>query len=238
MLALILNYKPNKKRIKKLFNLLIQVDSFSEIRILQNETSEAHFTSHANDNIHADMHFLPKVLSRAEKSIYHKHYLALQHASNCLSPSLILEDDVLFNPIMLNNFLESLHLESFDFIYFGTGMHPPKQFFSLDKIGDSYLHKVSGIHKTKCADSILVSPKGAKKFIEYINATGSYLPIDFDMSRVFYYANDFNVYWLEPGITLQGSQKGLYNSTIQKTSKHHISFLLSRLKAMLLITKF
>ena len=236
MLAFILNYKPNKSRIKRLSNLLFNVSVISEIRILSNESSNARFTLKAIDQLQSgETHYSPKELSTAEKSIYHKHYLALQYASQCQQPSLILEDDVIFDPAHLSFFLDTLPSFHFDFIFFGTGIRPPKRFYSLENSGDSRFFKVSGIYQTKCADSIIVSPSGAKKLLEYIDKTGSYLPIDVDMSRVFFFAKTFDVLWLEPGITFQGSQQGLYMSTIQKNTSRRMFSLLKRLKALLLM---
>ena len=68
---------------------------------------------------------------------------------------------------------------------------------------------------TRCTDSYIVSNKCAKQLCNYI-ANLQYkinLPIDWWLNLADTH-NNFNIYWAEPTIVTQGSQNGIYKSSL------------------------
>ena len=61
---------------------------------------------------------------------------------------------------------------------------------------------------------MLVHPRAAKKFLNDVQSTGAYLPIDWELNYRFLKL-DMNVYWHEPGLVVQGSELGIYKSEIR-----------------------
>jgi hypothetical protein len=68
---------------------------------------------------------------------------------------------------------------------------------------------------SRCSDSYLVSKKCAKQLCDYIANTTKKIgsPIDFWLNEAGR-DNNFNVYWAEPTIVTQGSQNGLYATSL------------------------
>ena len=151
-------------------------------------------------------------LSRALKSLTFKHYkMLLNRSRNANEFALVLENDIIFT----NNFKKQLthNLENtpgyWDLIFIGDGcnLHIDNQHITTDKIAYHKCHPA-----TKCTDSFLITKKAATKilstFFPYV------LPIDFQLNYQLF-VHDMVVYWWEPTLITQGSQCGLYPSTMR-----------------------
>ena len=162
--------------------------------------------------------YIPRRLRTQEKSVFYKHAYAIKDIAerNALG-GVILEDDVVVNNTAFHKFLYTLRnteiLKNYDIVYFGNGAHEPSP------CGTSKLSIVTPdhtLHKSKCADSYVVSKDAAIKISQDYVDYPPFLPVDWDMSlRI--ERNSLKVGWLQPGITFQGSQHGMFKSLIQNT---------------------
>ena len=130
--------------------------------------------------------------------------------------SIILEDDV----IIPNKFDEKIDEiisktpSDFEFIFFGNS-------FSLEILDNANLSKSIKINdriykkepgKTRCVDAYIVKKESAKKILNEIKEI--VLPFDLELNYFFKNMNTI-VYWYHPGIIFQGSQMGIYKSSIR-----------------------
>lgn len=152
-------------------------------------------------------------LRKAEISVFKKHYYALYEISNyknCFG--FIFEDDVLFtSPTDFQVFWLRVHntgfLNNYDIIFFGNGSHI--------EVNDSGVIEPNHTwHKSKCADSYLIKPSAAKDILLDYVMFPPFMPYDWDLS---FRINRLNlkVAWIQPGLTCQGSQTGIFKSLIQ-----------------------
>lgn len=162
--------------------------------------------------------YVPRQIKPAEKSVFYKHAYAIREISkNNRLGGMILEDDVVINNVGFHKLLYNLQhksiLDEYDIIYFGDGAHIPKPFQGGNSGITCPDHT---LHKSKCADSYVVSQRAAikihKDYIDY----PPFLPVDWDMSLRILRQN-LRVGWLHPAITYQGSQSGIFKSLIQHT---------------------
>jgi GR25 family glycosyltransferase involved in LPS biosynthesis len=172
-----------------------------------NESSFLVFSSEEDRASLLPVDFPRKKLSIPEMSLCHKHYYSYSCISKTDTSALILEDDVYFDPTNLDEFVLGLEKEQapYDFIFFGTGCN-------LSMRGTGLLLNENRL-RAKCTDSYVVTPKGAKALLSSVEKEGVHLPIDWDLNYRFLKLNS-KVYWLEPGITSQGSQDGTYVSLV------------------------
>lgn len=122
---------------------------------------------------------------------------------------LFLEDDVVFN----EDFVEKFNLyfkntpDDWDAIYFGSGAGlKPSNVTNLVNVYKKE-HPAS-----RCADTILMKTKTIK------DLASTWFPFnlaaDWELGYQHYFHNH-NIYWWEPSLTAQGSQNGLFESSIQ-----------------------
>ena len=162
--------------------------------------------------------YVPRKLRAAEKSVFYKHAYAIRNIANRdTSGGIILEDDVVVENTAFHKFLYNLRntniLEDYDLVYFGNGAHEqnPSDTGVLGIVKPNHT-----LHKSKCADSYVVSKKAAVRITQDYMHYPPFLPVDWDMSlRIMRYG--LRVGWLQPGITFQGSQRGMFRSLIQDT---------------------
>jgi hypothetical protein len=148
--------------------------------------------------------------------------IAIKHISawrkiveNNIAVSLIFEDDVIFEDDFVTRFNSYLAETptDWDLVFIGSGCG-----LRIDKEDGKRVYKKSN-PSTKCADSYLITYSAAKKILEGIAPFT--LPVDHELNYWLHYY-DLNVYWWEPPIARQGSQTGIYKSTLdlpqQRTS--------------------
>jgi len=149
-------------------------------------------------------------------SLHLKHNYVYKLISENYDNALIFEDDVIltdnFNEI-LNKYMTELP-NDYDMLFIGDGckMHIEKNKLIQNKnIYEKSLYPGS----SRCSDSYIISKKCAIKLCEYISNLEHKikLPIDWWLS-VAARDNNFKVYWAEPTIVTQGSQNGLFKSSL------------------------
>jgi GR25 family glycosyltransferase involved in LPS biosynthesis len=197
-----------KDRLNNILILLTQCNFVEDIEIITNENSSVVFSSENERSSILLSDFPNKNLTDREKSIFHKQYKILEKISNQSEPGLVFEDDVFFDPLVLDNFISNLKNAplNWDFIFFGTGCN-------LSIEGQNFV-KCTKKLKSKCADSMLITPIAASNILKDIKENKAHFAYDWDLNYRFIKLN-MNIYWYEPGITFQGSQNNIYKSEIQ-----------------------
>jgi len=152
--------------------------------------------------------FPPRLLSLAEHSLLHKHYVALRICSHSRKPLLILEDDAYLHPQarldLLTQHIDTLGASVGFTNLVATGWH--KSFSSA-----SYFKRL-GISRTNTTCAYVLSPDCARVILEAFFPYS--LPIDFHYQYLFFKLG-------LPGFTVaadffvNGSSSGLMPSTIQ-----------------------
>jgi len=159
------------------------------------------------------LNYAVRPLRQSEKSVFQKHYQALNDISSYKNRfGFIFEDDVMFTSskdfqILWHRVNSSLYLDKYDIVFFGSGAHVAINESGIVEPNHTW-------HKSKCADSYLVKPSTAKRILlDYIQFP-PFLPYDWDLS---FRINrlGLKVAWIQPGLTCQGSQTGLFPSLIQ-----------------------
>lgn len=160
-----------------------------------------------------DLKIFNNNLRDSEKSLTLKHINIYKEISNSnFDYALIFEDDVFlendFNNI-LNKYITLLP-NDWDMLFIGNGCN----LHVNDIIKDKFIYKKDSKNSyTRCTDSYLISKKCATKITNYIDNLHNlnkfpyiHSPIDFLLNDILKNINA-NVYWCEPTIVSQGSQK-------------------------------
>jgi glycosyl transferase family 25 len=141
------------------------------------------------------------------------HFYAYKQIAEKYEYALIFEDDVILSA-NFSSILEKYMAElptSFDMLFIGDGCrHHSENITPLQHIyyrGDKFA--------SRCSDSYIVSNKCARKICTYIDTLPKQidLPIDLWLNDAAS-DNSFAIYWAEPTIVTQGSQNGLFRSSI------------------------
>jgi len=206
----------SEDRLLSIFSQLGRIPGIDCVHVVTTErTSICQFDeSSCGDMLSERLGFQPRPLRNPEKSVFAKHLLALSIAtSSKIESIMILEDDVFFHlGKMRKLLLKTLICESpltYDIVFFGNGVHVPHPQSPVGLFEPDHT-----IHKSKCADSYLVTQKAAEKILSDIREQKPFMPYDWDLSYRIARLG-LRVAWLEPGITWQGSQTGAFQSQIQ-----------------------
>lgn len=154
---------------------------------------------------------------KAIMSLFLKHQHVYKQITEKYEHVLILEDDV----ILCNNFMNVLYSyynqlpNDYDMLFIGDGCNLHIDSNKIIPNVNIYKKDVSKENSSKCTDSFIISKRCANKLCEYANNLQKKinLPIDWWLNIVARETN-CNVYWAEPTIVTQGSQRGIYNSSI------------------------
>lgn len=152
----------------------------------------------------------PRLLNLAEISLTIKHFEVLKKiAKSSDNYAIVLEDDVIFDKNFINLY-EKYMLQtpnSFDVIFMGSGASLKPKNIESNKFVYLKNHPAS-----KCADSYIITKKAATNIVK------TYSPFnicsDYELAYQMYYHNQ-EVYWWEPAIVIQGSETGLFKSTLR-----------------------
>lgn len=154
----------------------------------------------------------PRILNMAELSLTIKFFYVYEQIANGPDEvALVFEDDVVLDVDFKEKFNEYYKQtpEDYDAVFMGTGCKgnlKPKNYNNSQKV---YLkdHPAS-----KCLDSFLITKKACQDIIK------TYMPFssvsDWEIAYQFSLHNH-KVYWWEPGIVKQGSEYGVFNSTLR-----------------------
>ncbi len=216
----VVHYKPLAERYKNISDLLRTVDLISSVSYMTREPNPSDFFCSPFDIAKSfyPPDYVPRELRPSELSVFVKHVDALRFISGLTysdSHSIILEDDVIVDPAKLKAFIRNLiacsYSSMYDLLFFGTGAHIPP---SSSSPCESIIVPTHTYHKSKCADSYAITPNAAKKILASHAKLPLFMPYDWDMNLRINHL-DLRVGWLHPGITVQGSQNGIYQSSIQ-----------------------
>ena len=105
------------------------------------------------------------------------------------------------------------------FIGDGCGSHIPKNRLKKDQfiyLKDNLPSTNGGLGATRCLDSYLITKKCAQKIVEKLKLPNYTIlcPADHWLNHVIR-NNNFDVYWCEPTIVTQGSEKNVFSSSIR-----------------------
>ena len=156
------------------------------------------------------LHNPPRALNPAEISLTTKWGKVLQIVGKGSDEySIIFEDDVILQDNFSDLFFAYLNdtPNDWDVVYMGNGgnLHPPD--IKKNKLAYKMNHPAS-----RCTDSILIKKESAAKIAE------DYFPFDLccDWEIGYHQAkHNLNVYWWEPTLCKQGSETGLFKSTLR-----------------------
>jgi GR25 family glycosyltransferase involved in LPS biosynthesis len=153
-----------------------------------------------------------RILNKGEISCVFKHKLAIEKISKeCDNYGVVFEDDVVFVEDFIEKFNKFLDLtpDDWDAIFIGScaGLRVNPQFVKEDVFTYKVDHPAS-----KGGDSYLLKRDLAEKISgtmdKFVTAA------DWELSYQFKLHNA-NVYWWEPPLVVQGSEIGLYKSTLR-----------------------
>ena len=122
---------------------------------------------------------------------------------------IIFEDDV----VLCEDFEKHLHEylsqtpNDWDAIYFGSGCNLKPKNVNADTRSYKMEHPCS-----RCADSIIIKKKAIQELAD--TWFPFHLVSDWEIGYQ-HYLHNHNVYWWEPSLVVQGSQCGLYKSTLR-----------------------
>ena len=153
-----------------------------------------------------------RVLNMAEISCTFKHRLAIQKiAEECPNHGLIFEDDAILVPNFVSQFNQFLQTTPDDWgaIFMGccAKLRVPKHLQKPNQ--NAYL---MGHPASRGGDSYLLKNDTAKKIASTMD---TFVTIsDWELGYQIY-KHDINTYWWEPPLVVQGSENGLYKSTLR-----------------------
>jgi glycosyl transferase family 25 len=132
---------------------------------------------------------------------------------------LVLEDDVLFSKKtldILTQLASELETVETDFVISlgnAANMYTPKKELKEGKL----LYRNI---ENRAADSFLISKEAVQKRLQWLEKNTTTLPADHMYNLIDNEVGN-HIYWLEPTIVTQGSQAGLFTSSIQKAKPFH-----------------
>jgi len=181
-------------------------------------------SNHGKENLTFDERKMFKNISDGEISVALHHIECYKRiVEESIDYALIVEDDI----VVCNNFREILesyikelpyHWDML-FIGDGCGLHidknlliPEKHIYEKNNVNNGKTHEGA----TRCLDSYLISNKCANIITEKLKLLNYTIlaPADLWMNCVIR-NNNFNVYWAEPTIVTQGSEKGIFKSSLR-----------------------
>jgi|TARA_R110000851_G_scaffold78423_1_gene173021 GR25 family glycosyltransferase involved in LPS biosynthesis len=151
-------------------------------------------------------------MSRAEISCTIKHYHAIKKlGEECVEHGLILEDDVVFCDNFVGRFNSYLKKtpDDWDAIFMGSCCELETSSYEQRSEEQIAFHKEHPA--SKCADAYLLRAELAQK----ISTTMKPFVVISDWELACQLAeHDAKVYWWEPALIHQGSESGLFNTTL------------------------
>jgi len=150
-------------------------------------------------------------MSKAEISCTIKHYEAIKRLGNeCSNHGLIFEDDVVFpfNFVSMFNSYPKQTPDDWDAIFMGSCCEMK---IAPQNHGEKQVAFLKSHPATKCADAYLLRTNLAKKITQTMKpfVVISDWELACQLSQ-----HDANVYWWEPALISQGTETGLFNTTL------------------------
>lgn len=151
-------------------------------------------------------------LNLAEISLTIKHcYMMEKISQECNEYALVLEDDVIFKDNFTNLFNQYLEKtpKDWDVIFLGNCCNLR---ICRDKIIEGQIAYLKEHPASKCTDSFLIKKDLAKKLSKTMKPFRTIC--DWEYSYQFL-LHDAKVYWWEPPLISQGSETGLFKTTLR-----------------------
>ena len=105
--------------------------------------------------------------------------------------------------------------DNWDMLFIGNGcnLHIPNEMLVKKK---NIYKRSNSLGATRCLDSYLITKKCANIILEKLKLPNYTIlcPVDHWLNHVIK-NNNFNVYWAEPTIVTQGSERGFYKSSLR-----------------------
>lgn len=224
MKAYVIHMKQSVDRIAAIIGLLCRCKQIEDVEIIMSESSCLKFCP----NPLASLMGFPRGILPSQESLYHKQFRALEKIAKGGEPSIIVEDDVDFDPDKMDEFIASIPSipEGWGFVFFGVGLPghredgPSNVSFSgcinSSTLGSRPLKTLNATQfiktgKSNCTDSMLVHHKAAEVISGDLRVNGAHYVTDWDLNYRFI-KHSIDVYWRVPGLTQQGSMSGKYKS--------------------------
>ena len=206
------------------YDKLIERKKVISIQLNKFKLAHEFISNHGKESLTLDERKMFRNISDGEMSVALHHIECYKRiVQESIDYALILEDDI----FICNNFREILaryikELPSdWDMLFIGDGcgLHieknvliPEKHIYKKNNVNNGQTHEGA----TRCLDSYLISNKCAKIITEKLKLPNYTIlvPTDLWMNCVIR-NNNFNVYWAEPTIVTQGSEKGFYKSSLR-----------------------
>lgn len=155
-------------------------------------------------------------LSNGEISLFINHVECLRKICSTYTEGLFLifESDIFFHTNFITKIQEVIALGStvdWDIINIGEGNGYDKPHGHIKPHLAIYPEK-----RNRCAEGILWTYKGIRKFLEYYDKTLDIDgPYDTKIDVFSEYVGDFNIYWAHPALVYQGSIRNIYKSQLR-----------------------
>lgn len=186
-------------------------DSLTEEDISSSYIISEDYYSKTLAKVYPDTHF--RQMHLGEVSCVFKHRLALSKiGAECKEFGFIIEDDIITEEDFdkhFNNFLSKTP-DDWDAIFMGSccGLNVSgNKDFNADEVAYFKSHPA-----TRCADAYLIKKDMARK----IHNSMSNFVIAYDWELAYHlYLHNAKVYWWEPSLIAQGSERGLFRSSLR-----------------------
>ncbi len=149
------------------------------------------------------------------------HFTVYKNVMEKYNYAVIFEDDVILCDkfsALLNEYLSQLS-EDYDILFIGDccNLHIPQEMLVPNTNIYEKSHEKTdwgGDGASRCTDSYIISNKGATLLYTYLRKLKHKINVPFDwFLNVAIRELDLRVYWAEPTIVTQGSQRGLFPSS-------------------------
>jgi len=206
------------------YDKLIERKKFITKQLNKHNFDFEFISNHGKENLTLDERKMFRNISDCEISVALHHIECYKRiVKENIDYALIVEDDI----VVCNNFREILESyinelpSDWDMLFIGDGcgLHidnnlliPNKHIYKKNNVNNGRIHEGA----TRCLDSYLISNKCAIIITEKLKLPNYTIlvPADLWMNCVVR-NNNFNVYWAEPTIVTQGSEKGIFKSTLR-----------------------
>jgi GR25 family glycosyltransferase involved in LPS biosynthesis len=206
------------------YDKLIKRKIYMNYQLKNNNLVCEYVSNYGKDKLTQQDRKMFRNISDSEISVCLHHIECFKRIANdTYDYALILEDDALLCnnfKIILDKYISELP-ENWDMLFIGDGCNLHISNYLLRENVNIYLKdnnesKQGGLGATRCLDSYLITKKCAQKIIEKLKLPNYTIlcPADHWLNHVIR-NNNFNVYWSEPTIVTQASEKNLYSSSIR-----------------------
>ena len=206
------------------YDKLVDRKKYMDYQLQINKLCYEYVSNYGKDKLTLNDKNMFRNISDSEISVCLHHIESFKKIANSNDDyALIFEDDA----ILCDNFKNKLDKyllylpANWDMLFIsdGCGLHIPKNILKNNQfiyLKDNFPSKNGGLGATRCLDSYLITKKCAQKIVDKLTQPNYTVlcPADHWLNHVIR-NNKFNVYWCEPTIVTQGSEKKIFSSSIR-----------------------